>query len=135
MINLSHTDIVHFKGKIRLKGTMFVNWKSNASLNECVHIAARHQDLLLNGSSWKFRQLHRKTPVLDSLFSIILGPKGLFLIKLQALWSAALFNRDSAHVLSCGSWDIFKNNFFTEHSVQLHLYRFVSRCFQLFQLF
>ena len=53
----------------------------------------------------KFSNIHRKTPVSESLF----------LINLQSFRPATLLKRDSTQVFSCEYCEIFKNTYFEEH--------------------
>ena len=61
-------------------------------------------DVLQNRCSWKFRNVHRKAPVLESLFN-----------KHAGLKTCNFFKKRLKHVFSCKICDIFKNTFFTEH--------------------
>ena len=61
-------------------------------------------DIVPNRYSQKFRNIHRKTPVLESLFSKVAGLEVSHLIK----------KRLQQHSFSCKYCKIFRNNFFIE---------------------
>ena len=67
--------------------------------------------------SWKFRKIHRKTPVPEAFFNKVAGLRSATLLK-KRLWpQASNFIKKEAlvQVFSCEFCEIPKNTFFTEH--------------------
>ena len=65
-------------------------------------------------SPYKFRNIHRKTPVLESLFNKVSYLQALF-NKVLGLQACNFIKRDSntpTQVFSCEYWEIFKNTYF-----------------------
>ena len=69
--------------------------------------------------SWKFCKTHRKTPVPESLFNKVAGPRPATLLQKRLWHRPQAYNfikkETLALVFSSEFCEIFKNNFFTEH--------------------
>ena len=67
--------------------------------------------------SWKFRKIHRKTPVPEAFFNKVAGLRPATLLK-NRIWSQAsnFIKRETlVQVFSCEFCEISKNTFFTKH--------------------
>ena len=61
-------------------------------------------DPLQNSCSWIIRKIHKKKPVLESLFN-----------KVAVLRTVTLLKKAPTQMLSCEICKLFKNNYFEEH--------------------
>ena len=72
-------------------------------------------DVFQDRCSWKFCNIHRKTPVLESLFNKVTGPKSCIFTEKEP----------PSQVFSCEYCKVFKNRCFIEYLFILFFWKFM----------